>query len=223
MQGYDSYFMDTDLQIGGTDQTFNMQAGRTLQKKLRNKESYVLAAEFLMGTDGRKMSKSWGNAIWLDDAPNDMFAKVMAINDDLIDQYFVLGTNESLEEIEKIKLGKNSMEIKKELARIIVTELHGEKSAIDAEEDFAKTVQKKELPEDIPVYQYIGDGKENIIDLLVNTKLAESKSDAKRLVEQGGVSVDNQIVKDQTLNISLKNNQMIKVGKRRFVKIKIKR
>src|SRR5438034_10610257 len=100
MKGYDSYFMDTDIQLGGTDQTFNMQAGRTLQKVLRNKDSFVLATEFLMGTDGRKMSKSWGNAIWLDDSPEDMYAKVMAINDELITQYYLLTTNLPIEEIQ---------------------------------------------------------------------------------------------------------------------------
>ncbi|MFI5205563.1 MAG: tyrosine--tRNA ligase, partial [Candidatus Paceibacterales bacterium] len=93
MQGYDSYFLDTDLQIGATDQTFNMQAGRTLQKKLRNKESYILATEFLMGTDGQKMSKTSGNAIWLEDTPSDIYGKIMSLADDLIMQYFELATN----------------------------------------------------------------------------------------------------------------------------------
>jgi len=221
MQGYDSYFMDTDLQIGGTDQTFNMQAGRTLQKRLRNKESYILATEFLMGTDGRKMSKSWGNAIWLDDNSNDMFAKIMAIQDDLIDQYFVLGTNETLEKIEKIKLGKNPMDVKKELARTIITELHSEKNAEDAKQNFEKTVQKQELPEDIPAYQYIGSQPLKIVDLLVKTKLAESRSDAKRLIGQGGVYIDNHIVNNYNMTTKIKNDQVIKVGKRKFVKIKL--
>ena len=221
MQGYDSYFLDTDVQIGGADQTFNMQAGRTLQKRLRDKESYILATEFLMGTDGRKMSKSLGNAIWLDDNPNDMFAKIMAINDDLIDQYFILGTNETLEKIEKIKLGKNPMDVKKELARTITTELHSEKNAEDAKQNFEQTVQHEELPEDIPVYQYIGGQPVEIIDLLVKTRLAASKSDAKRLIEQRGVSIDNHVVKNDNMTIKVKNDQVIKVGKRKFIKIKL--
>src|SRR5205807_2021925 len=103
MQGYDSYFMDTDIQIGGTDQTFNMQAGRMLQKDLRGKESYVLATEFLIGTDGTKMSKSLGNAIWLEDAPEDMYRKAMAVPDDYIVEYFTLATNVPTEEVEVIK------------------------------------------------------------------------------------------------------------------------
>jgi len=224
MQGYDSYFLDTDVQIGGTDQTFNMQAGRILQKKLRNKDSYILATEFLMGTDGRKMSKSWGNAIWLDDSSNDMFTKVMAIKDDLIIQYYTLATDTPLPEIEKIKSKLNSeenpMSVKKELAQTIVTQLHGLKAAQEAKESFEKTVQKQQLPEDIPVYQYIGSQPLEIVDLLVKTKLAASKSGAKRLIEQGGVAVDEQIVK---LNepTNLNNNSIIRVGKRKFVKIKV--
>jgi len=219
MQGYDSYFLDTDLQIGGTDQTFNMQAGRTLQKRLRNKESYILATEFLMGTDGRKMSKSWGNAIWLEDNPNNMFAKIMAINDDLIDQYFVLVTNETLEKIEKIKLGKKPMDVKKELASIIVTELHSEKNAEDAKQNFEKTVQKQELPEDIPVYRYTGNQPLEIVDLLVKTKLANSRSQAKRLIEQGGVSIDGEVIKNLNQNIILDKEKLLRVGRNNFLRV----
>ena len=103
MQGYDSYFMDTDIQLGGTDQTFNMQAGRVLQKDLRKKESFIIANGFLEGTDGRKMSKTWNNAIWLNDPPKEMYGKIMSLKDDLIIQYFSLATNTPLEKIEEIK------------------------------------------------------------------------------------------------------------------------
>ena len=221
LQGYDSYFLDTDIQIGGTDQTFNMQAGRTLQKLWRNKESFIISTEFLTGTDGRKMSKSWNNAIWLDDKPTDMFAKVMAINDDLIDSYFALGTNNNIKEIEKIKSGRNPMDVKKELAKIIVAELHSEKDAQEAKESFEQTVQGEKLPDDIPIFQHTGKNSQNIIDLLMQTKLAQSRADAKRLIEQGGVSVDGQIVKDTNMTTELRNGQIIKVGKRKFVKIRI--
>ncbi len=129
MQGYDSYILNTDLQIGGTDQTFNMQAGRTLIKDLKNKESFVLTTPLLEGADGRKMSKSWGNAIWLEDNPNDMYTKVMTINDDLIIQYFTLATNLPLSKIsdyEKKLKKENPINIKKELAYQIVKELHNQ-------------------------------------------------------------------------------------------------
>src|SRR5205807_930975 len=120
MQGYDSYHMNTDIQIGATDQTFNMQTGRTLMKNWRNKESFIIATEFLSGTDGRKMSKSWGNAIWLDDSAEDIYAKVLAVNDDLIIQYYTLGTNVSMEEVNEarkaLENGEHPMRIKKELA-----------------------------------------------------------------------------------------------------------
>jgi tyrosyl-tRNA synthetase len=148
MQGYDSYFMDTDLQLGGADQTFNMQAGRVLQKNLRHKESFVLVTDYLLGTDGRKMSKSWGNAIWLEDEPNEMYGKVMSLKDDLIEQYFLLATELPTDEIEKYKealnAGENPKNIKQKLAFQIVTELYGENDAQKAEEFFEKTFQKGE-------------------------------------------------------------------------------
>jgi tyrosyl-tRNA synthetase len=219
MQGYDSYFLDTDLQIGGTDQTFNMQAGRTLQKKLRNKESFVLATEFLMGTDGRKMSKSWGNAIWLDDNPNDMFTKIMAINDNLIDQYFTLGTSVDTDIIPKLKSGKNPMEIKKELAKIIVTELHNVQDAIKAQENFKQTVQNKDIPSDQIINVTVKPGT-LVLDVILNdVKIITSKSEVKRLIEQGGVSLNEKKINSSDTKIT---EGILKVGKRRFVKVEIK-
>lgn len=221
MQGYDSYHLDTDVQIGGTDQTFNMQAGRTLQRDLRDKESFVIATEFLMGTDGRKMSKTWNNAIWLTDTPSDMYAKVMAIRDDLIIQYYTLATNAILEEIEKIKSklesDENPMDIKKDLAHRIITELYDKTSAEEALENFEKTVQQKELPSEIPTIEIKAVDGATIADILVKVELVSSRSEAKRLMEQGGVSVDNEIITDP--NATFKG-ELIKVGKRKFVKIK---
>ena len=222
MQGYDSYYLDTDIQIGGTDQTFNMQAGRILQKNWRKKESFILANEFLAGTDGRKMSKTWNNAIWLEDKPSDMYAKVMAINDDLIIQYFILATDTSMPAIEKIakelKNGGNPINAKKELARQIVKELNGEKEAEDAENNFEKTVQKKETPEKIKIHT-LKKSEESLIDILTETKLASSKSEAKRLIEQGGVTLNDKKITNPNTKIE---EGIIKVGSRRFVRIKIK-
>lgn len=222
LQGYDSYFMDTDIQVGGTDQTFNMQAGRELQKKLRNKESFVLTNPFLEGTDGRKMSKTWGNAIWLDEEPNDMYAKAMAINDDLIIEYFTLATNSSLEEIAKVeselKSGVNPIHIKKKLAHHIVTELHDEKSADEAEKAFEQKVQNKELPNDIELYVF-EKPELSILEILIEGKLASSNSDAKRLIEQGGVSIDNKVVTNSNELIRLGTEQVLKVGKNKFLRI----
>lgn len=182
LQGYDSYFMDTDLQIGGTDQTFNMQAGRTLQKNLRNRESYILATGFLTGTDGRKMSKSWGNAIWLDDSPADIFGKVMSIKDDLINEYFVLGTNVPLDQIKK---DGHPMELKKKLAFQIVSELHSPDAAKKAQEEFEKTFQKGEIAEEL--IQEVKAKPGPITDWLVEAGVVASKSEAKRLEDQGAI------------------------------------
>src|SRR3989338_5190084 len=195
MQGYDSYFMDTDIQIGGTDQTFNMQAGRTLQKKLRGKESYFLATEFLMGTDGRKMSKTWNNAIWLDDSPEDMYRKIMAINDELINEYYVLATDLPMEEIEELKQGlKDPLSAKKKLAKTIVAEMHGATPSEKAAKEFKRVVQKGEAPENIPEQRE--DQEYNVNeDLLLKMGLVGSKSDAKRLFSQDGVKLNGEKIK----------------------------
>jgi tyrosyl-tRNA synthetase len=221
LQGYDSYFMDTDIQVGGTDQTFNMQAGRELQKKLRNKESFVLANPFLEGTDGRKMSKTWGNAIWLDEAPNDMYAKAMAINDNLIVEYFTLATNVSLEEISRIeselKKGVNPINLKKKLAHLIVTELHDEKSAGEAQIAFEKNVQNKEIPTEIKELS-ITEGM-TASEVLIQGNFVESKSEAKRLIEQGGVTLNDEKLTDPD---SKAGAGVLKVGKNRFAKVVVK-
>ncbi|HXS14693.1 MAG TPA: tyrosine--tRNA ligase [Candidatus Saccharimonadales bacterium] len=224
MQGYDSYFMDTDIQIGGTDQTFNMQAGRTLQKDIRGKESSVLATEFLIGTDGRKMSKSWGNAIWLEDSPEDMYAKIMAIHDDVIVEYFTLATNVGMEKVREVETrlekGENPRDLKKELAKELVTELHTEDAAENAQQYFEKTVVNHEMPAEIPVVS-VGTSENlfELSDLLVKLGLAASKSEAKRLVEQGGVMIDEERQDNPSKEVAIEDSVIIKVGKRKFVKV----
>ncbi|HVZ11765.1 MAG TPA: tyrosine--tRNA ligase [Patescibacteria group bacterium] len=226
MQGYDSYFMDTDLQVGGTDQTFNMQAGRSLQKMLRDKDAFVLSTAFLEGTDGRKMSKSWGNAIWLDDAPRDMFGKVMSIKDEILIDYYTLGTSVPLDEIKAIEnrlsQGENPIKVKKELAFIIVSELHDEQAAEEAKDFFEKTVQNHEIPSEIPDFEMKSDDHVTIADLLVNANLASSKSEAKRLVEQGGVYINDEVVEQPNLEVIPEDNTIIKAGKRNYIRIKVK-
>jgi|SRR5579885_612963 len=225
MQGYDSYFLDTDIQLGGTDQTFNMQAGRTLQKVFRQKESFVMTNIFLDGTDGRKMSKSWGNAIWLDDSAEDMYAKVMAIKDEVIIQYFTLATHLPLAEIAEIEQslrnGAHPMQIKKRLADEIVADLYSKDVAQKAAAYFEKTVQEKEKPQDLPAVK-IDIQNKTLADILVETKLAQSKSDAKRLIEQGGVKIDENVINTplQPFQDIIKHKEaIIQVGKRKFVKI----
>ena len=206
LQGYDSYFLDTDIQVGATDQTFNMQAGRSLLKQLKNKDSFVMTFNFLTGTDGRKMSKSWNNAIWLDDSPTDMYGKVMSIKDELISEYFTLATNISIPDL------TNPMAAKKQLAHQIVLELCGPKSADAAQEHFEKTIQKHGTPEEIrPSISK----SFNIIDILVEDDLAKSKSEARRLVDQGGVTVNGRKVRDAGETVD--SEAIIKVG-RQFIK-----
>lgn len=221
MQGYDSYFMDTDLQIGGTDQTFNMQAGRTLIKDLRNKDSFVLTTAILEGFDGRKMSKSWGNAIWLDDPAFNMYRKVMAVPDDFILNYFLLATNLSASEIkkyeERLRKGENPINIKKELAFQIVKELHSEKNAQDAQKEFEKTVQGKELPQDIRKIS-VSDNT-TASEVLTIAKFSESKSEAKRLIEQGGVTLNDEKITNPESKIK---PGLVRVGRRRFIEIVVK-
>src|SRR5680860_408057 len=219
MQGYDSFIMNTDIQVGGTDQTFNMQAGRTLIKNLSNKNSFVLTTSILEGLDGRKMSKSWGNAIWIDDSPYDIFAKVMAINDDLIVQYFTLVTSFPMDEVKKIEesVKKEPMKAKKKLAYVIVSELYSKKEADKAEEQFQNTVQKKELPDQIETVS-IKDLKETIFDT-VSDWVKLSRSETKRLIQQKGVRINDKTINAKDAEQDIKEGMVIRIGKRKIVKI----
>ncbi len=215
MQGYDSWFLDTDIQLGGTDQTFNMQAGRVLQKDLRGKESFIIANRFLEGTDGRKMSKSWGNAIWLTDEPNDMFGKVMSLKDELIISYFTLTTDLPMEHINIIKKrlasGENPMHIKKELAHQIVLELHNTEAANAARKEFELRFQKGDLSQvDLPLITAAG----TVSETLTQAGLAESRSEAKRLINQRAVKWNNQLLTSDTLPSDRKSGDIIKAGRK---------
>jgi tyrosyl-tRNA synthetase len=228
MQGYDSYFMNTDIQIGGTDQTFNMQAGRTLQKDIRKKQSFVMTNVILEGTDGRKMSKSWGNAIWLDDTAEDMYAKIMAITDELIIQYYTLGTSVPMEEVNEaenaLKKGEHPMKIKKQLAFEITKELTTLDEAEAAKGSFERRVQGKELPENIP-HKTLWNAKITLVDLLILTGFAKSKSEAKTLIIPGGVSINNKTLKEPnttiTLDETIDEESLLRVGKK-YLYLKIK-
>ncbi len=223
LQGYDSVHMDVDLEIGGTDQTFNMLIGRELQKKFRNKEKFVLTTKMILGTDGSKMSKTSNNCIWLTDKPEDMYAKIMRLQDGLIPSYFEAFTNMDPKQTEKIKKGlKNQtidpMQIKKELAKNITAQVHGQEKANQAEKNFEQVIQQGKTPEKIPTFPLDKLNKqENIIDLLEKTKLAPSRSEAKRLVKQNAVEINSK--KITTLEITPKKGDVIRVGKRRWVKI----
>ena len=224
MQGYDSYFMDTDIQLGGTDQTFNMQAGRVLQKDLRNKESFIIANGFLEGTDGRKMSKSWGNAIWLTDEPNDMFGKVMSLRDELIINYLTLATSTTLGEIEtlhaRLTAGENPMVIKKILARQVVTELHSAAAANQAQTQFEELHQQKNTANvDLPIISLFSGA--TILDALTGDPFNQSTTEMKRSINAGSVDINDQTITREMTKTLLKNNDIIKFGTKKIAKVKL--
>ncbi len=221
MQGYDSVHMEVDLEIGGNDQLFNMLAGRTLLKTYKNKEKFVLTTPLIEGTDGRKMSKTYGNTVNITDPPSDMFGKMMSMADELIIKYFILCTDVPMKEINEIdvelKKGANPRDAKMKLAREIVNLYHGKDAGIKAEEEFINVFKKGGLPDDMPEFKMSGD--RNIIDLLELCKLVETRSEAKRLIKEGGVKINGERVSDPNVSIRLEKGMIIQVGKRRFAKI----
>jgi tyrosyl-tRNA synthetase len=223
MQGYDSVAMDVDLEVGGNDQMFNMLVGRTLQKIYNNKDKYVMTCKLLLGTDGRKMSKTFDNFVAIEDGPDDMFGKVMSIKDELIDHYFELATRLPIDEIEESKKTlKNPRDIKAKLAKEVVKLYHGEVAANRAEEEFNKVHRDKELPSDMPIFE-IDKNEHFILDVLFDSKLAVSKNEAKRLVEGGGVEIisgeNKERINDWKKEVKLNHGDIIKVGSRKFIKI----
>ena len=217
-QGYDSVFLNVDLEIGGTDQTFNMLIGRELAAKMRKKEKFVLTCPMILGTDGRQMSKTSGNCVWLEDSPDQMYGKIMSIPDELIPSYLELLTPLSLKEIEKIKKA-GAREAKARLAREIVNYYHGKNTGQKAQEEFEKIFKKRELPSKIPEVK-ISAGQMNILELLVKTGLCSSKSQAKRLILQKGIKIDGKIQEDWKKLIQVKKGMLLQKGRRKFLKIK---
>lgn len=224
MQGYDSVAMDVDLEVGGSDQTFNMLAGRTLQEKLNHREKFVLTVPLLADSAGNKIGKTAGNVIAINAEPNDLYGKIMSLGDDVIVKTFELCTDVDMEEVKDIekqlKLGKNPRDYKARLAFEVVKMYNTESAAKKAEAEFKKIFANKDKPTDIPE-QKVSDSKFQIIKLLTELKLSSSNSEAKRLVEQGGVRINDKKIDDWKKEIELKNGDVVQVGKRKFVKIKL--
>ncbi|MFC1647753.1 tyrosine--tRNA ligase, partial [Patescibacteria group bacterium] len=223
MQGYDSVELKIDLELGGTDQIFNLLAGRTIQKAYGQKPQHCLTVPLLEGTDGIvKMGKSEDNYIAVDDEPKDMFGKVMSITDNLIVKYFELATEVSMDEIKKIEQsiekGENPMIFKKQLAKEIVKIYHDEAAANMAEEQFTKVFSEHKLPDDIEVRALRVDSM-NIVELISSNEMASSKSEARRLIEQGAVKINEAKVSDVDMDVDLSNETLIQVGKRKFLKV----
>jgi tyrosyl-tRNA synthetase len=228
LQGYDSVAMDVDLELGGTDQTFNMMMGRHLQKVYNNREKWVLSTPIINGTDGRKMSKSFGNFVALTEAPNDMFGKLMSIADDMIIEYFTVLTDVPMGEVEEMHQavisGENPMAFKKKLAFTITKMYHSETQAQVAQEHFEQTVQNKEVPTELPQIRFktsVTGEKMKLLDLLKDCLPEESASNLRRLIEQQAVELlpSSQRPTDPNQLIELKKLDVIRVGKRRYFKI----
>jgi len=218
MQGYDAYALECDVQVGGTEQLFNLMAGRKIQEDAGQRPHVPVTMPILVGLDGKaRMSKSAGNHIGVNDPPEEQYGKAMSLPDDVIMQFFVLATNvprTDLPEIER-QVERDPMGAKKRLARTIVSEIWGEEAAEAAEQHFVRTVQQKEVPDDIPEHR-VTDG-ELLIDAIVANGLASSKRDARRLFEQGAVSVDGETVKDSTT--VARAGSTVQVGKRRWLRL----
>jgi len=224
LQGYDSVAMDVDLEIGGTDQTFNMLIGRELQKKMRGREKFVLTVPMVLGIDGKQMSKTSGNCVWLTDSAKEMFGKIMSMPDELIIPYLELLTDIPLSLIRKYKKELkakriNPMELKEKLAQEIVKMYHSKRKAEKAVKEFKRIFKEKKSPSKIPKI-VIKEKNLNILDLLVRTKLASSKSEAKRLILQRGVKIDGVLQKDWEKVVKIKKGKIVQVGRRKFAKLR---
>ncbi len=219
MQGYDSVAIKADIEIGGTDQRFNMLAGRVLQKYYNQDLQNIIMLNLMLGTDGRKMSSSWGNTINIMDDPKDMFGKVMSMPDHIMLDYFISCTRVSLDKIKKYKTALqdtkvNPKDIKMDLAYEITKLFSGELNAKQSQEYFISTFQNKDLPADIKECKL---NNKSIVDALIISGLVDSKSKAKTLIGQGGIKIDKQVVK--SIDALVKSGNVIQKGKRFFVKV----
>lgn len=215
MQGYDSVAMDVDGEIGGNDQMFNMLAGRALIKELKHKEKFVITMKLLTDSTGAKMGKTAGNMVTLEDAPEEMFGKIMSWTDDLMIPAFELLTDEPWEQIARdLKAGVNPRDVKVRLAAKIVEGLYSEKDAQAASEHFDRMFKQHETPQDVREVEVKGSA---IVDVLVESGLCSSKSDARRLIDERGIKVDGKIVEGYEQTVS--SGALIQKGKRHFVRI----
>jgi tyrosyl-tRNA synthetase len=224
MQAYDSVVLKADVEFGGTDQKFNILAGRDLQKKMHQVPQDIILVKLLVGTDGKiKMSKSVDNYIGITEAPNSMFGKTMSILDSMIIEYFSLATLMSIKEVERIeaelKSGANPRDLKMKLAGEIVELYHGKEAAKAAKEEFISVFSKKELPKDIPEIA-IEEGTYDLPLFLVTLGAAASNSEARRLIEQGGLKIDEAKVTDWKAQVGVKKGMLIQVGKMKYYRIK---
>ncbi|MGY8780545.1 MAG: tyrosine--tRNA ligase [Fidelibacterota bacterium] len=223
-QGMDSVELKADVELGGTDQKFNLLVGRDLQREYNQVPQSIITLPLLEGTDGiEKMSKSYGNHIGLTDSPEDMYGKSMSISDEMIEKYFVLAADADEDTVSKIQKQlqdpyQNPRDMKRELARAIVSLYHGSDAAQTAEQYFDRVVVNKDIPDEMDEFELIADI--SLIDLIAAEGLTKSKGDARRMVKQGAVRIEGEKVFNMN-HVLLKGNEVvIKVGKRRFLRVK---
>jgi len=231
IQGYDSVALDADVELGGTDQKFNLLVGRDLQREYGKPSQIVLTMPLLEGTDGvQKMSKSLDNYIGINEAPNEIFGKVMSIPDDLMYRYFELVTDLPMKNIEKCKMEvsegiRHPMDLKTELAERIITDFHGTSAAKSAKEEFHRVFRQREIPKGIEVREMsVSKDVTRMSKLLVSFDMAPSVSEASRLIQSGAVTLNGEKVTDvrSEIDFSSRGDYLFKVGKRRFMKLTVR-
>ncbi|MFH2003568.1 MAG: tyrosine--tRNA ligase [Bacteroidota bacterium] len=225
-QAMDSVAIKSAVELGGTDQKFNLLVGRDIQKEYGIEPQVILTMPLLVGTDGiEKMSKSHNNYIGISESPKEIYGKTLSIPDSIIYNYYELGTNVTSDELTEIKNALNSdasnpRDIKRALARKLVEMYHSSDAAVNAENEFDKIFINKGIPEDIPIFKpEINLSNLNIVDLIVKVKFAASKGEARRLIQQGGVSIDGNKIDDINTLVYFDTEQILKVGKRKFIKL----
>jgi tyrosyl-tRNA synthetase len=226
VQGYDSVALEADVELGGTDQKFNLLVGRDLQREYGQESQVVLTMPLLEGIDGvQKMSKSLGNYIGINEDPKEQFGKVMSISDDMMFRYYELVTDRSMAEIQvlrqEVASGKrHPMEAKADLAVQIITDYHGAAAAEGARDEFNRVFRKREIPEDIETKKLsIGSGPIRLVKVLASVNLAPSNAEAQRLIESGAVHMNDQRITDVKAELSKPGEYLFKVGKRRFLRL----
>jgi tyrosyl-tRNA synthetase len=220
LQGYDSVFLKADVELGGTDQKFNLLVGRDLQRAFGQEPQVCITLPLLVGLDGvRKMSKSYQNYVAIQEEPESMFGKIMSISDDLMWDYYTLLTDYTEEEIEDFKKNLHPMEAKKKLAHFIVERFHGKEQADKALEFFVKTFSEREFPEDAPIIEVPYGLKRRAYELLFELGIESSKNSSRRVVEGGGLRINGVKVEDPNQEIEIKGELRLQVGKKRFYRV----